>query len=197
MKNKNLGFVLGVVIITGVLTAGVVQFFSPPGEEAALARGLLNDLKTTKTAETATVKIETAETADILSAMQVDAQGEVAIGVSLVNLDNHPKDHLEFDVLMDTHSVDLEQYDLALMSQLSLDGALYPVESMAWLITEGEGHHLRGRLILTGTSLDTAILEVADAMELKIIELDGINARVFRWESIELADSEEGVSRDS
>jgi len=224
MNNKSFGFMLGAVIITGVLTAGVVQFFSPPGEEAALARGLLNKLNSTEAVETATVETETLETAesegnaeenelnttvpnesenklkdeaDTLSAMRVDAQGEVAIGVSLVNLDNHPKDHLEFDVLMDTHSVDLDQYDLALMSQLSLDGILYPVESMEWRVTEGEGHHLRGRLVLTGPLLDTAILEVADAMELKIVELDGVNARVFRWESVELADSQLGVSHDS
>ncbi|MDW7671561.1 MAG: hypothetical protein SCK57_09670 [Bacillota bacterium] len=189
MKNKNLGFILGAVVIMGVLTAGVVQYFSPPGEEAALERGLLNKFREVEEVEIATE--------DTLSAMQVEAQGAVAIGVSLVNLDNHPKDHLEFDVLMDTHSVDLEQYDLAGMSQLSLDGDLYPVETMEWRITEGEGHHLRGRLIVTGKSLDTAVLEVADAMELKIYELDGVSARVFRWEPIELANSEEGVSRDS
>lgn len=219
MRNKNLGVIVGALVITGVLTAGMIQFFSPPGEEAALERGLLNKFKQTEEVEAANVETERTmvpadESADLeviavkneidasapqdsLSVMQVDAQGAVAIGVSLVNLDNHPKDHLEFDVLMDTHSVDLEQYDLAQMSQLFLDGILYPVETMEWRITEGEGHHLRGRLIVIGTSLDSAVLEVADVLELKITELDDISTRVFRWEPIELASGEEGVSRDS
>ena len=78
--------------------------------------------------------------ADSNELTRIDEQGAVVIEITPLNLDT-PMETLEFDVAMNTHSVDLSM-DLALLSTLSTDTGV-TIQAAKWDATPG-GHH-RGR----------------------------------------------------
>lgn len=107
-----------------------------------------------------------------------DGQGAVEIVVQPRNLMSPVGGLLEFDVSMNTHSVDLSM-DLAKLSTLETDLGLHV--SAGWW-SGGSGHHVQG--VLTFPERDEAgrvILEGARTITLRI---EGIDApvREFQWE---------------
>lgn len=109
-----------------------------------------------------------------------DKQGAVEIEIRPRNLLSPIGGLLEFDVFMNTHSVDLSM-DLAALSTLETDLGLYV--SAGWW-SGGSGHHVQG--VLTFPERDAAgrvILEGARTITLRI---EGIDApvREFEWEAL-------------
>jgi hypothetical protein len=89
-----------------------------------------------------------------------------------------PADTLQFDVAMNTHSVDLSM-DLAVLSTLSTDtGATVPASK--WDAVPG-GHHVSGTLIFPSAQGGKSILDGANKLTLTIVNVD-TPARVFEWE---------------
>lgn len=85
-----------------------------------------------------------------------------------------------FDVVMDTHAVDLDGYDLAQLAVLRVDGR--EVQPSGWDAPKG-GHHRRGTLTFPATATDGSPL-IAPGMrtvELVIRDVAGVPERVFRW----------------
>jgi len=78
---------------------------------------------------------------------RVDDQGAVVVEVTPLNLDT-ATDTLEFDVSMNTHSVDLRM-GLAQLATLSTDAGL-TIQATKWDATPG-GHHVPGKLIFPAT----------------------------------------------
>jgi hypothetical protein len=115
-----------------------------------------------------------AENAD---SARTDEQGAVVFTVTPLNLDA-PADPLEFDVAMNTHSVDLSM-DLATLSTLSTDTGL-TVQATKWDATPG-GHHVSGKLIFPGSADGKSILEGTSKLTLTIVNVDAAS-RVFEWE---------------
>jgi hypothetical protein len=74
---------------------------------------------------------------------RLDEQGAVIVEVTPLNLDTL-SDNLEFDVAMNTHSVDLSM-DLAAISVLTTDTGV-TIQAVKWDATPG-GHHVEGKLI--------------------------------------------------
>jgi hypothetical protein len=94
-----------------------------------------------------------------------------------VNLSSHD-DTLEFDVAMNTHSVDLSM-DLASLATLQTDTGL-TVKAITWDATRG-GHHVSG-LLHFPTELDGRhILDDAATLTLTIQNVD-VPTRVFTWQ---------------
>lgn len=60
---------------------------------------------------------------------RIDLQGVITVEVKPLNLDT-PSDQLEFDVVMDTHSVDLSM-DLAALATLTADTEM-TVQTVSW-----------------------------------------------------------------
>ncbi|HEY6073029.1 MAG TPA: hypothetical protein VIV15_06435 [Anaerolineales bacterium] len=108
---------------------------------------------------------------------RTDEQGMVVIEVTPINLGT-PADSIEFDVVMNTHSVDLSM-DVARLSTLTTDTGL-TVPAAQWDAPSG-GHHLSGKLIFPSVQDGKPILEGAGKLVLTIINLDA-PSRLFEWD---------------
>lgn len=106
-----------------------------------------------------------------------DAQGAVTVTVTPLNLDASA-DTLEFEIVMNTHSVDLSM-DLATLSTLTTDTGI-TVQAALWDAPRG-GHHVTGKLIFPATKDGELILKDAAKITLTIVNLDA-PSRVFEWE---------------
>lgn len=108
---------------------------------------------------------------------RLDEQGAVVFEVTPLNLDT-PADTLEFEVAMNTHSVDLSM-DLTVLSTLSTDTGV-SLQASKWDAIPG-GHHVSGTLIFPSGQDGKSILEGASKLTLTIANVDA-PSRVFEWE---------------
>lgn len=111
------------------------------------------------------------------SATRTDQQGAIIFEITPLNLDA-PTDTLEFDVVMDTHSVDLSM-DLATLSTLTTDTGV-SVDATLWDAPLG-GHHVEGKLIFPVMLDGNSILEGVTKLTLTIVNVDA-PTRIFEWE---------------
>lgn len=125
-------------------------------------------------AEPAPVSEEVASANNSLT--RSDVQGAVTVNVTPLNLDN-PSDELEFDIALETHSVDLSM-DLATIATLTTDTGI-TVQATKWDAPRG-GHHVEGTLIFPATKDGKAILDNASELTLMITDVDALS-RVFQW----------------
>jgi len=109
--------------------------------------------------------------------VRTDQQGAVEIAMLPVNL-NHPQDTLDFQVSLNTHSVDLSM-DLAALALLRTDSGV-EVKASAWTGPSG-GHHVSGILSFPSVVDGEGVLEGATVLELAVMNLDAPE-RVFVWE---------------
>ncbi|MCH7922355.1 MAG: hypothetical protein IH975_04880 [Nitrospinae bacterium] len=88
-----------------------------------------------------------------------------------------------FEVRMNTHSVDLEQYDMGRLSRLETNGGL-SIEPSGWFNPGGGGHHRYGVLKFSATRPDGShlILPETRFIEVVIQEVGGVPERRFRWD---------------
>ena len=107
---------------------------------------------------------------------RTDEQGAVVIEVTPLNLDS-ATDTLEFDVSMNTHSVDLSM-DLAQLATLTTDTGL-TVQASKWDATPG-GHHVPGKLIFPASQDGKSVLDGVGKLTLTIVNVDS-PSRVFEW----------------
>ncbi len=106
-----------------------------------------------------------------------DEQGAVMFEVTPLDL-AAAGDTLEFDVAMNTHSVNLSM-DLATLATLTTDTGV-TIQAEKWDATPG-GHHVSGKLIFPATSNGKSILEGAKKLTLTIVNVDAAS-RVFEWQ---------------
>ena len=105
-----------------------------------------------------------------------DQQGAVTVNVTPLNLAD-PSDQLEFDIALETHSVDLSM-DLATLATLTTDTGI-TVQATTWDAPRG-GHHVQGKLIFPATKDGKTILDKASKLTLTITNVDA-PSRVFEW----------------
>jgi hypothetical protein len=106
-----------------------------------------------------------------------DKQGAVSVDVTPLNLAS-ATDTLDFNVVLDTHSVELSM-DLATRATLTTDTGI-SVEPTLWDAPLG-GHHVKGRLIFPVTKDGRPVLEGATKLTLTIVNVD-VPARIFEWD---------------
>jgi len=108
---------------------------------------------------------------------RTDTQGSVTFEVNPIGL-SVAAETLEFEVVMNTHSVDLA-WDLAAQSVLRTETGL-EVQALSWPL--GSGHHYSGTLTFPGRSADgTVLLDGARVLTLIIHDTD-VPERAFTWE---------------
>lgn len=108
---------------------------------------------------------------------RVDDQGAVTVEVTPINLDQ-PGDTLQFDVAMNTHSVDLSM-DLKALATLKTDTGL-TIQATNWE-APGGGHHVNGKLSFQTAQSGKFILEGAKQLTLTITGIDNAT-RTFTWD---------------
>ena len=101
--------------------------------------------------------------------------GAVTIDVEWHGEEN---DSLVFYVTMNTHSVDLDRYDLRELAVLR-DNEGNEYSPTAWDSSPG-GHHVRG--MLSFTLPDSLGQGETEYIEIIIRDVDGIEERVLKWE---------------
>ncbi len=107
--------------------------------------------------------------------VQSDTGGSVTIDVEGIKEEDGT---IIFDVAMNTHSVDLDTYDLGKLAILR-DDAGGEYRPISWDSAPG-GHHRRGRL---GFSAPGSLSQgKATYLELVIQDVAEVKERVFRWE---------------
>jgi hypothetical protein len=107
---------------------------------------------------------------------RVDQQGMVTFEVTPLNI-NNLSDQLEFNVAMNTHSIDLGM-DLAKLATLTTD-TRFTIQATSWDGMPG-GHHVSGKLIFPATKDGKSILEGATKLTLTILDVDA-PSRLFEW----------------
>lgn len=107
---------------------------------------------------------------------RTDQQRAITVTMTPINLDN-PSDQLEFDISLETHSVDLSM-DLATLATLTTDTG-FIVSATQWDAPRG-GHHVAGKLLFPSAQDGKAILEGATKLTLTIVNVDA-QSRVFEW----------------
>ncbi len=109
--------------------------------------------------------------------VRTDSQGAVEVTVTPLNLDQ-PGESLEFEVGLNTHSVDLSM-DLASVSTLTTDTGL-SIQGSAWDAQRG-GHHVGGKLIFPATVDGKPVLQGAKKLTLTVKNVDAPQ-RIFTWD---------------
>lgn len=107
---------------------------------------------------------------------QLDEQGAVVMEVTPLNL-NTTADTLEFEISMNTHSVDLSM-DLARFATLTTDAGI-TVDAAEWDAPRG-GHHVNGKLLFPSTVDGTPVLAGATDITIQIRDVDA-SLRTFAW----------------
>ncbi|MCJ7513525.1 MAG: hypothetical protein MUO23_11220, partial [Anaerolineales bacterium] len=108
---------------------------------------------------------------------RTDTQGAVTFEVTPVNLSG-ATGTLEFAVVMNTHSVDLE-WDLAERAVLRTDSGR-EVKGLSWPV--GSGHHYSGTLSFPGQAPDGIVLLDGAGILTLIIRDTDVPERAFTWE---------------
>ncbi len=107
---------------------------------------------------------------------RTDDQGAVVFTATPLNLDGSG-DTLDFDVTMNTHSVDVG-WDLAARSVLRTDAGV-EVQAVSWPV--GSGHHYGGTLSFPASTPEgVPVLQGASVLTLVIRDTD-VPERVFTW----------------
>jgi hypothetical protein len=107
-----------------------------------------------------------------------DSQGAVEVVVLPLNLLDTSKESINFEIQMNTHSVDLSM-DLALLAVLETDQGKF-LPAISW--SGGTGHHVSGILTFSTKALSGEDA-LADASQITLIirDLDA-PSRTFHWE---------------
>jgi len=109
---------------------------------------------------------------------QVDEQGAVTVGVTPLNLSDHDET-LDFEIAMNTHSVDLGM-DLSTLATLQTDTGLV-VPALSWETSASGGHHVSGQLHFPANPDGRHLLDEVNTLTLSIQNVDAPE-RVFTWQ---------------
>lgn len=152
------------LLIVGVLLAAFLAACGGQQETTPL----LSDVQTGSDAVsvTETMALETA----------VDEQGAVSVAVTPLNMSGAAPT-LDFEVAMNTHSVDLGM-DLATLATLTTDDGR-TVNATLWDAVPG-GHHVSGVLSFPAAEGGTAVIANASRLTLTIHDVDAPE-RIFSW----------------
>lgn len=175
MKRLTLLFILAI----GLLLAGCSSAISSPTTSPAVELTELPSSQPSVTLPqtTAVQPVQpTSPQADQFTEL-TDSQGAVTVSIKPLNL-NSAQDMLNFEVTLNTHSVDLSM-DLAPLATLKTDTGI-SVQAAVWDAPLG-GHHVSGKLSFPASVEGKRILDGASKITLTIKDLGGYE-RVFTWD---------------
>lgn len=155
---RMLAVVIPVLIVAAVIT-GYFTGFTPQRKEGVSAAPLSSSSKT----------------APINGPVQSSSGGAVTVDVKWLSAE---KEILVFAVSLNTHSVNLDQYDLGKLAVLRDDGG-NEYNPTSWKSAPG-GHHRKGTL--TFAVPDSLSQKKAKYLELILRDVAGVAERAIKWE---------------
>lgn len=165
---KSILFPAAILAISGLIFSANSLINFQPDEKVTIADQVKqND----------TVAKEDTETENVLS--KTDAQGAVAVKATLLPGKSNQK-QLMFEIVMNTHSVSLSEYDIPKIARLALGGK-EAGGNFVWEPSGEDSHHMSGFLTWNG-QLEKGYNEIA----LKLENIDNIPERVFNWKESEI-----------
>ncbi|MBI2953416.1 MAG: hypothetical protein HYY30_03820 [Chloroflexi bacterium] len=112
---------------------------------------------------------------------QTSQEGSVTIKATWENPSEAGTSPVRFAIVMDTHSVDLDSYDLGKLAMLRTDQGIEVAPDM-WDAPPG-GHHRSGQLTFPQTSGGQPVIGPQTArIELVIRDVAGVKERSLQWE---------------
>jgi Spy/CpxP family protein refolding chaperone len=114
---------------------------------------------------------------------QQDTQGAVTVTATLLTPDKpRPDGKLAVQVKLDTHAVELDQYQLEKLAVLR-DAQGREIHALELESPSGSGHHREGVLTFPGTDASgkPVLSPEANALTLIIRSIGGVPERLFRW----------------
>lgn len=114
---------------------------------------------------------------------KIDIQGNVSAGVTFLNPIEEDDDYFNFGVGLNTHSVDLDGYDLSQKTILYVGDEIKITEGLQWTMVEGGGHHVSGMIKIPREQAGNKVNYIdKEYIRLEIRDLDGGESRVFEWQ---------------
>lgn len=109
---------------------------------------------------------------------RIDSQGAVGVEATLLP-EKSSSNELIFEIVMNTHSVDLLQYPLNELTHLSFGTAANTSGEFEWERASEDSHHMVGYLKWKGEVIEESIT-------LEIKDIDNVSLRTFTWENDDL-----------
>jgi hypothetical protein len=175
MKPLSILFILALSLILAACGSNPVIVANPPQVQTTFASPAQATIPPTQAPEVQPVE-EGGQAESGLPEL-TDNQGAVAVIVKPLDLDAQAG-KLEFEVTLDTHSVDLSM-DLAALATLTTDTG-FTVQAEGWDAPPG-GHHASGTLSFPASVDGKAILDNASRLTLIIKDVDAPE-RAFAWD---------------
>lgn len=170
------GMIMVIVAAAGLLAGCTPSDSTPLTEPAAATRTAVPSATAPTAGALEPAPGVTNSDASAAGETRTDEQGAVVFAVTPLNLGS-PGPTLDFEVVMNTHSVDVA-WDLAALASLQTDSGL-EVQATAWPI--GGGHHYGGTLSFpAATAGGESVLDGVNVLTLIIHETD-VPERVFEW----------------
>jgi len=118
---------------------------------------------------------------DVVVRQAADPQTNVGGGVTVKVSRLEAADAIAFKVVLDTHSVNLDGYDLAQLAVLRTSSG-EEIAPLAWEAPAG-GHHREGTLSFPAVAADGSPLIQPDAGPLLLVirDIAGVAERTFSW----------------
>ena len=155
MKNK----ILTILSVAAFMGGFLLLYFSGPKQSKQVA-------PITNQVDQQTTSVEKWET-------KTDEQASVTVTVTPTDISLQSKEW-KFDVVLNTHSVELDQ-DMTKIAVL-VDGQGKEYKPLSWNGSEPGGHHREGVLIWN------AIEPTPKSVEIKIKDISEIPERSFKWD---------------
>jgi hypothetical protein len=111
-----------------------------------------------------------------------DVNGAVAIKTTLL-VEKSNKNQVVFEVVMNTHSVDMLQYDLPKLASISFGTSINTSGTFKWEPASNDSHHMMGYL-----KWDGAMDKNYQNINLDLKNIDNIPSRIFSWKKSNITD---------
>lgn len=122
------------------------------------------------------------------SLTRTDTQGAVAVIATIIP-EKSNTNQLVFELVLNTHSVDLSKYNISKASKIVFD-CREESQEFIWKASSEDSHHMSGILTWDG-QVTVDFKEVS----LKLEQIDNIPVRTFSWTSEEIYQSDKGGER--
>lgn len=129
---------------------------------------------------------------EVIPFMRSDGQNEVTVDVFFNNpfkVNEQTKEYLVFEVLLNTHSFDIDEGNLDKKITLKNDQGVIDAKGVSW-ISEGPtaGHHVSGKLLIPKqVNSQNIVFQGMKFLELTMKDVAGVEQRLFRWEREDIA----------